>query len=281
MKLSIIILNYNTRDLLDQTIKSIDTKLSHEIIVVDNASTDDSVAFLKKNHPNVKLIQNSVNSGFASGNNLGIKIAKGNYILLLNSDTKVLENALEKLVEFADQNQKIGIVTPKLILSDGAIDLSCHRGFPTLFNSLSYFARLESLLPNFKPFAGYHQTYKDFNSPHPVDVVSGAAMLIRSEVVKDIGILDERFFMYAEDIDYCLRAKQAGWQIYYYPDSVIVHLKGLSGTKSTNTKIKSKTRTHFYYTMKQYFDKHYARNYPNPINWLVHKSVDLVAKIRG
>ena len=281
MRLSIIILNYNTRDLLDAAIGSLHSKVSHEIIVVDNASTDDSVSFIKSNHQNVKLIVSPQNVGFAAGNNLGIRAAQGDYIMLLNSDTKVQTGALDKLLHFADSHREIGILTPKLILPDGALDLSCHRGFPTLGNSIAYFLGLESIFPNFKPLAQYHQTYQDFATPHPVDVVSGAAMLIRRQVIDQIGLLDERFFMYAEDIDFCLRAKQAGWLTYYYPGAVVVHFKGASGSKSQDPSAKSRTRGHFYTTMHQYFHKHHAAKYPKPARWLVKAGIYIVGKIKG
>ena len=143
MKLSIIILNFNTKALLTQVLDSIETKNTIEIIVVDNASTDGSVEFLARHYPNVKIIKNPVNNGFAAGNNLGIKASSGKYLLLLNSDTQAKPNSLDKCLNFLDRHPQIGILTPKLTLSDGALDLASHRGFPTIANSLAYFAKLD------------------------------------------------------------------------------------------------------------------------------------------
>ncbi len=279
MKLSIIILNYNTKNLLIQTLKSISPKLTHEIIVVDNASTDGSTQAVINQFPDVKLIQSTKNLGFAAGNNLGLKKAKGQYLLLLNSDTQVVGDALEKAVTYLETHPQVGLLTPKLLLPDGAIDLSCHRGFPTPINSLLYFSHLASRFPNSRLLSGYHQTYKDFDQTHPIDVISGAAMFIRRQVIDEIGLLDERFFMYAEDIDFCLRAHQAGWQTLYFPEAVIIHHKGASGSKHTDQTLRASTRAHFYTTMKQYFSKHYR--YPPPLRFLVNTTIDLVHKLRG
>lgn len=236
-KLSIIILNYNTKKLVKQAIKSIKTNISHEIIVVDNASTDGSLDYLKS-LTNIKLVSLQKNLGFAAGNNHGLKKAKGKYFLLLNSDTKIFPNTLEKCLQYLDNNPRVGILTPKLVLSDGAIDLSCHRGFPTPANSLAYFIKLEQTFPNIKLLSGYHQTWKDFDTTHQVDAVSGASMFIRALVVKQIGYLDERFFMYAEDIDFCYRSKLAGWKTVYFPHAKVLHLKGSSGSNHSDPNLK-------------------------------------------
>lgn len=279
MTLSIIILNYNTKDLLAQAIDSINTKIDHEIIVVDNASTDGSSQFIQKKYPSVKLIKAEKNLGFAAGNNLGLKAAHGDFVLLLNSDTQIIADAIDQCVSYLKSNNHIGILTPKLILPDGAIDLACHRGFPTLTNSLFYFLKIEQTFPTIPFFSGYHQTYQDFDQIHQVDAVSGAAMFIRKKVIDQIGLLDERFFMYAEDIDFCLRAKNSGWQIVYFPEGTVIHHKGSSGTKSTEKSTQSHTRHHFYHTMKQYFDKHHR--HPAPIRFIVNRGIDLLAKLRG
>lgn len=278
MKLSIIILNFNTLGLLKQTLASIRPKLTHEIIVVDNGSTDGSVDYLSQ-LKDVKSICLGSNQGFARGNNTGLKHVTGDYLLLLNSDTQVIANSIEKSVKYLDRHPQVGILTPKLMLSDGAIDLACHRGFPTPLNSLAYFLQLERLFPNQKLTAGYHQTWQDFDTVHSIDAVSGASMFIRRKVITDIGYLDERFFMYAEDIDFCRRAKTAGWQVIYYPKAVIVHFKGSSGTNSQDLALQQQTRAHFYQTMKQYFDKHFP-HYPKPLRQLIHLSIDVVRQVK-
>lgn len=280
MKLSIIILNYNTHSLVSDLIATIKTKTKHEIIIVDNNSSDNSVKQLTKKHPQIKLIANPKNLGFATGNNVGIKSATGKYILLLNSDTLIQSDAIDHCLNHLECHPQIGILTPKLILPDGAIDLACHRGFPTPLNSLAYFAKLERLFPNLKLFAGYHQTWKNFDTTHQVDAVSGAAMFIRRQVIDQIGLLDERFFMYAEDIDFCHRAKDAGWQVVYFPQAQVTHLKGMSGTKSRHSHTQSSTRHHFYHTMKQYWHKHYSHKQPKIITILTNLAIDILAKLK-
>lgn len=277
---SIVILNYNTRDLLRQTLSSIDSKVPFEVIVVDNASSDGSVGMVKKEFPHVKLIEAKSNDGFAAGNNQGVRSARGENIMLLNSDTQFVGDSLSPLVQYFDQKPLVGVVTPKLITPDGRIDWSCHRGFPTIWNSLTYFSKIYKFFPSWSRLGGYHQTWKNLSKAHEVDVVSGAAMLIKREVWDQVGSLDERFFMYAEDIDYCLRVKQAGWQIHYQPEAKVIHHKGLSGTKNKNQKVKSKTKHYFYETMKQYWDKHYSQAYPGFVTSLVHSGVDLVERVR-
>ena len=280
MKLSIVILNYNTRDLLYQTLSSIETHLTHEIIVVDNASTDGSAEMVAKDFPQVKLVLNQQNHGFAAGNNIGLNISKGDFVMLLNSDTKIINPALDLLIKHLENHPKIGIITPKLLLADGSIDLACHRGFPKIANSLAYFLKLEEKFPNSKIFAGYHQTWKDFETTHEVDAVSGAAMIIRGEVIDQIGHLDEQFFMYAEDIDFCYRAKQNGWQIVYFPEAKVMRFKCQTGNNSENKNLQTETKRHFYQTMKQYFAKHYANKYPKPVLKLINLGIDVISKIK-
>jgi len=279
MKLSIIILNHNTKDLTLNCIKSIRTSISHEIIVVDNGSADDSVsAFTKLHH--IHLVTSDQNIGFAAGNNLGLKKAQGEYLLLLNSDTEIADDALDKCINYLNRHPQVGILTPQLVLADGAIDLACHRGLPTPLNSFTYFSKLSQLFPNSPALAGYHQTWKDFSKTHPVDAVSGASMFIRRKVIDHIGYLDERFFMYAEDLDFCARAKAQGWQIIYFPQAKVLHLKGSSGTKHPHPQTRSRTKDHFYHTMKQYFSKHYT-HYPKPIIYFIHRGIDLIGKIKS
>ncbi len=275
-KLSIIILSYNTRDLLKQTLASVPQHSNWEILVVDNASSDDSVGMVKRDFPQVKLTVNAKNVGFAAGNNQAIKIATGEYVLLLNSDTIVQKNALERLLQQIEQDKNIGVITPKVVLPDGAIDLACHRGMPTLWRAFTYFAKLEQLFPGSRLFGGYHLTHEDFNVAHEVEAVSGVAMIVRREVIDAVGLLDERFFFYAEDLDWCLRIRQAGWKIVYFPESVVIHLKSQSGKRNTMDKAKEKTaKKYFFDTMLQFYDKHYADKYPKLVKKLVQLGIGI------
>lgn len=269
-KLSIIVLSYNTKDLLQQTLQSIPKHPDWEVIVVDNASSDDSVAMLQQAFPSVKLILNKKNLGFAAANNQAIKQATGEFVLLLNSDTVVQPNALEQLLQLLEQDESIGVVTPKVVLPDGSIDLACHRGMPTPWRAFTYFSKLEQVFPNSKLFGGYHLTHKDFNVTHEVEAVSGVAMMVRRSVIDKVGMLDERFFFYAEDLDWCLRIREARWKIVYHPQATILHFKSQSGKKNKLDKQKERlAKKYFYDTMLQFYDKHYAKQYPKMINSLV------------
>ena len=275
-KLSIIILSYNTRDLLKQTLESIPNHSDWEILVVDNASSDDSVAMVKRDFPRAILLENSKNVGFAAGNNQAMRLAQGTYVLLLNSDTIVQPNALEKLLQLVEHDETIGVATPKVVLPDGAIDLACHRGMPTPWRAFTYFSKLEQLFPASKLFGGYHLTHEDFSRTHEVEAISGVAMMVRKSVVDEVGPLDERFFFYAEDLDWCLRIREAGWKIVYFPESVVIHLKSQSGKRNTIDKEKEKiAKAYFYDTMLQFYDKHYMEKYPKLIRKLVQLGIGI------
>jgi hypothetical protein len=173
------------------------------------------------------------------------------------------------LIDYLNHHPKAAVITPQLILTDGTIDPACHRGEPTLWASTTYFAGLEKRFPYLKLFAQYHQWYKDLSQVHTIDACSGAAMMVRMAAVEKVGLLDERFFMYAEDLDWCKRFREAGYQIIYYPSVTVIHHKNKSGRQSDSAETAQKTNTHFYDTMLQYFDKHYETEYPRFIRRLV------------
>jgi len=268
--LSIIILNYNGQFWLKKllpTLKSNYLKKSKyqvEVVVVDNDSSDNSVELVKKDFKWVKLMESGRNGGFAFGNNVAIKDNKARYVMLLNSDTEFLKEGsnLDELIEYMDQNKKVAMISPRLELSDGNLDQASHRGEPTPWASLTYFTKLEKLFPKSKIFAQYHQGYKDLSEIHEIDACSGAAMIIRNSAIKKVGMLDERFFMYAEDLDWCKRFRDAGYKIIFYPKVKVIHHKYKSGIKSSNKKTASVTQKFFYDTMLQYYDKHYKEQYP-------------------
>ena len=285
LDLSIIILNYNTADWLANALQSIDTfsdsAIKKEVIVVDNASTDNSVPMIKKQFSWVKLIVAQTNGGFAKGNNLGLQQAKGRYVMLLNSDAEfTAKTNLKKIIDYLDKNSEVGVLTPRLELPDGALDLASHRGEPTLWASLFYFTKLEQIFPNNQQFGQYHQTWKNFNEIHEIDACSGAAMFVRSEAMKKVGLLDERFFMYAEDLDWCHRFREAGYKVLYFPDSIVIHHKYKSGLKNQSETTSSTANHHFFETMKQYYEKHYGDD-STLKKFLIHRSVDLLRRIRS
>lgn len=276
--LSIIILNYNTCDLLRQCLNSLQDKEA-EVTVVDNNSSDESVEMVKREFPRIKLIINPENYGFAKGNNRGMRKAKGEYILLLNSDTIVFPGTISKMIAFMEDHRNVGVATCKVELPDGTMDLSCHRGFPAPWAALTYFLGGEKLFPKSKIFAQYHQTYKDLNTVHEIDSPTGAFYLLRRQVIEEIGYLDEDYFMYGEDLDWSYRIKAKGWKIVYVPIVKVIHYKKRSGRESKDRKIKIETINHFYETMKIFYRKHYQEKYPKILLWLIFFFIDLKKKI--
>lgn len=213
--LSIIIVSYNTQKLVDELLGSITAAKKGdyriEIILVDNDSNDGSVAMVKKRYPQVKILVNQINLGFAAANNKGMRNAKGRLVLLLNSDTQVEKDTLVKMIDFIDTNSRYQAATCRVELADGRLDPACHRGFPSPWAAFSYFAKLEKVFPRSKIFGQYHQGWKDLTKVHQVEVISGAFFLVSRKIIEKVGLLDEGFFMYGEDVDWCLRIKKQGF----------------------------------------------------------------------
>ncbi len=233
MGISIIIVNWNTKELLIECINSIVRShpvTNYEIIVVDNGSADGSqktVEKLKAQISNLKLVENKENLGFARANNQGIRKAKGKYILLLNSDTIVKKGAIDSLVEFASDKKDAGVVGSRLLNKDGSIQASVFR-FPTLKRAVAqYWFGKRGLLDKYYPSG---------NKPCEVEALVGASFLITPEAIKRVGLLDERYFMYFEDLDYCRRARRASLKVYYLPQAEVVHLHGASGKKLSSNR---------------------------------------------
>ena len=201
-----------------------------EIIVVDNASTDGTAEAIQKlkrsrtpgSNIRILFIKNTKNLGFAAGNNRGIRQAKGKYILLLNSDVFVESETLQKQLQFMEQHSEYAASTCRVELPSGRLDPACHRGFPTPWASFTYFTRLERIFPRLRWFGQYHQGWLDLSTTHDIEVISGAFFCARRKLFQQIGLLDEGFFMYAEDIDLCMRIRQAGLRIAFYPETSVV-----------------------------------------------------------
>lgn len=272
--LTLIFLNYNTPDWISLALKTLKknylakTKFKVEVIVVDNSSTDHSVKMLKEEFSWVKVLEASQNGGFAVGNNLALKQVKSRYAMLINSDIEFSEKStLDALIYYMDANPNVAVTTPKVLLANGKLDPASHRGEPTPWASLSYFSGLAKAFPKSKLFARYHQTYQSLDQVHPIDACSGAAMMVRTAAMEKVGYLDERFFMYAEDLDWCKRFRDHGYQVIYIPEATVVHHKYKSGRGHTDSSISQRTSAHFYQTMLQYFDKHYQSQYPFFVRW--------------
>lgn len=267
--LEIIIVNFNSAFWLKKALTSLKEKyLSHTknsvvVTVVDNGSEDESISLMKKEFRWVNLIERKDNSGYAAANNIVLQQTNAEFILLLNSDVELTDHSnLDVLITYLQKHEKVGVITPRIEFTDGEIDPACHRGEPTPWVSFTYFTGLAKLFPNSRHFGEYHQSYKDLFSIHPIAACSGAAMLVRKVAIEQVGLLDERFFMYAEDLDWCKRFREAGYEVIYNPEVVVVHHKYKSGIKNASQKIARKTRMHFYDTMLQYYDKHYRSLYP-------------------
>ncbi|MBD2864814.1 glycosyltransferase family 2 protein [Paenibacillus oceani] len=272
MDVSIIIVNYNTKQLTSNCINSLIhskcTDPTYEIILVDNASYDGSVEEITSKYPEVKVIKNTENFGFAKANNQGIAIASGKYILLLNSDTIVEPGTLGTIISFMDENPKIGASGCKVVLPDGSLDKACRRGFPTPLTTFYYVSGLSKLFPKSPHFNAYHMEYLSEDDSYPVDCLVGAFMMVRREVIDQVGMLDERFFMYFEDTDWCYRIQQAGWINYYYPMTQITHFK-----RGSSRGRPFRITYEFHRAMKMFYDKHYRKQYPFWVTLLMYAGI--------
>ena len=269
LDLSICIPTLDAKALLRDCLCSIhaNTRASaFEIVVVDNNSQDGTPEMLRDEFPNVRVIVNDHNAGFTKPTNQALRASTGRYALLLNNDTIVLPDALDRLVAFADAHPEIGICTPKVLNRDGTLQKQCRRGLATPWELFCYFSGLASRFPNDPRFAGYLITYLDENEIHSVDAVSGSCMLIRRAVMEQIGLLDERFFAYQEDTDYCFRAGQAGWKVFYYPGAQIIHYASQGGSRAQP--YRSIWEWHRSYFL--YYRKNLAARYIFLFNWFYY-----------
>ncbi len=205
--------------------------LSYEVIIVDNASTDGTVVMLQAEYAQIKLIRNSTNAGFAKPINQALKAAGGRYMLVLNPDTLVHPGAINALVEYMQSHPEAGICGPKVLNRDGSLQKACRRGVSRPWAAFAYFSGLSALFPKSKFFGGYLLNYLDENAVHEVDGVSGSCMLIRRQVLDQVGYFDERFFAYQEDADFCFQAQKHGWKIVYDPLARVTHFGGQGGSR--------------------------------------------------
>ncbi len=253
---SIIIVSWNTKQITCDCLKSVYEQTSNidfEVIVVDNGSTDGSCEAVEKEFPRVKLIKNGENQGFAKANNIGIKAGSGKYLALVNSDIVVLGDCIKKLIDFMEQNNSVGMAGPRILNPDRTLQVSC-RHFPSIWNSFCQAVGLNRLFPRSAFFSDWFMSYWSHDSIRSVDVLSGCFWMVRHEAVDEVGLLDEDFFIYGEDIDWCKRFHKVGWDIVFYPEAQAIHYGHAS---SSNAPIK------FYLEMQkadlQYWRKHHGR----------------------
>lgn len=251
--LSIIIVSYNTKELLINCLHSIFRKsfnIDFEVIVVDNASFDDSAKEVKKNFPEIKLITNRRNVGFSKANNQAFKICKGEYILLLNPDTVVLSNVLKTMVNFMSKNPKCGVLGCKILNPDLTLQRSCFK-FPTLLTRFLRMTYLEKLFPRNRFLAMRRLGDWNYNEVREVDFVSGACLMTRKEILENTGFLDENLF-WTEDADLCYRIKKKGWNVCFTPNARVIHYGGQSSASNIYVKLLNQ-----YWSQIKFYKKHY------------------------
>ena len=271
MDLSVIVVNFHTKDKLRGCLRSVfasKTNFSYEIRVVDNASSDGSGEMVKAEFPRVNLIENKENVGFAKANNQALRQAQGRYFLLLNSDVEVSGDSFDKMLSYMDNNSMVGASGCRVLKADGTLDKACRRSFPHPVNSFFRLTGLSFLFPRSRTVSSYNLTYLPEDQVAEVDSVMGAFLLIRSDVVDRIGLLDEQFFMYGEDLDWCFRVKAAGYKVMYVPVTNVVHHKG-----SSSRKLPQKALYEFHRAMQIFYDKHYRANYNFFLNWPVYAGI--------
>ena len=259
-EVSIVIVNFDTNDFVLECLYSIfvlNEDVDTEVIVIDNSSTDQSVKSIEQFFPTVKLIQNSSNIGFAAASNKGLCLTSGEFVLLLNPDTFLPCSSLRKCIDYLKKNPEIGLLTPKLIKPDGSLDWACKRSFPTPADLLLRMLKLDRLFPDSKFFGHYSLSYLDSNKSTEVECIAGAFMLARRKAVDVVGLLDESFFLYFEDLDWSYKFNVLKWKVFYYSEVVVWHYKRGATRKHESFAIKQ-----FYYALYQGYFKYYGDNNP-------------------
>lgn len=256
MDFSFIIVSWNAKRCLFECLESLEKELNEyhaEIIVVDNGSVDGSSEMVRERFPGVVLIENQENLGFAKANNIGILRSEGKYIYFVNSDVKILNGCIKLMTNYMEKHSNVGLLGPKVLNADHTIQPSC-KHFPTLLRSFCRAVALDSLFPKTRFFEGEFMTCSSSDTIQPVDIIVGCFWMVRRTAIEEVGLLDERFFIYSEDKDWCKRFHEAGWAVIYFPEAKIIHYGGAS---SANTPIR------FYLEMQkanlQYWEKHHGR----------------------
>jgi GT2 family glycosyltransferase/lipopolysaccharide/colanic/teichoic acid biosynthesis glycosyltransferase len=265
--ISVIIVNYNVKEYLAQLLLSLERALqtiSHEIIIVDNHSIDGSVQFLKDKNFKVRIIENDENLGFGRANNQALKICKGKYVVLINPDTVVQEDTFSRMIDFFDNTPDASVATCKIIDPAGNFSVDCRHSIPTPSVALWKVLGLSKLFPKSRIFGQYNMTYLNSDQIYSIPAISGSFMMMKKEVLDQVGLFDEQFFMYCEDIDLCHRITQAGFKIYYFPETQIIHYKGESTKKDNLDYVKT-----FNKSLYQFFQKYYAPKSIFLFRWLV------------
>ncbi len=275
LDLAIVIVHYRTPRLLRDCLNSVYASrgdFTFKVCVVDNFSQDESCEMVATEFPQARLIASEVNGGFSYANNLGLQsfgfatedsTTLPRYALLLNPDTLLPPTALNDMLAFMDAHPDAGAAGPRLVRQDGSLDLACRRSFPSPQVAFYRMVGLSRLFPRSRRFGRYNVTYLDPAITTEVDSVVGAFMMVRREAIQQVGLLDEDFFMYGEDLDWAYRMKQAGWKVYYNAAVTVLHYKEASSRRSR------KARYEFYRAMYLFYKKHYAAQTPLWLHWLI------------
>ena len=277
LDIGIVIVNWNTCDFLKRCLETVFASqgdFTYSALVVDNASQDGSAEMVRREFPQAKLIANAANIGYPRANNVGLRQlgyrAVGQvaahaprYALLLNPDTELPPDALYKMIKFMDSRPDVGAAGPKLVLMDGSLDKACRRGFPTPAVSFYHYLGLAKLFPRNPRFGRYNMTFADEDQPLEVDSVVGAYMQVRKEAIEKVGLLDETFFMYGEDLDWAYRFKQVGYKVWYYPDAVVHHVKRAASRQNR------KARSEFWRAMLIFYRKHFRQTTSLPVHLMI------------
>ena len=287
--LGIVIVNYDTRDLLRTCLRSVYASqgdFTFDVCVVDNASSDGSAEMVAAEFPQVRLIVNAENVGYPSANNQGLetfgfKDSQGpspesqtvRFALLLNPDTELPPDALARMLSFMVERPDVGIAGPKLVLRDGSLDLACRRSLPTPEVCLYRMLGLSRLFPRSERFARYNLTYLDPDQVAEVGSVAGAFMLVRAQAIADVGLMDGQFFMYGEDLDWACRMKAAGWKVYYNPAVTVLHVKRAASRHSSRAQIE------FYRAWDIFYRKHYAAQTPRWLHAFIVSAIAIRKRI--
>jgi len=271
--LSIIIVTHNDWPLLRACLESIfcnTTSRRYAVWVIDNDSSDGTPELVKARYPQVTLIKNDANLGYAQANNVGICQSRSRYVLLLNPDVKIPPYTVDEMLRLMDSETDIGIVGPKLVRPDGDLDYACRRMFPNYLDFVFWLFNLYRSFPRSHKVGRYNLLYLNPDEPTEVEAVAGAFMLARRSAIDKVGKLDERFFIYGEDLDWCYRFVLAGWRVLYYPKIVVLHHKG-----GTTRRISQRMIYHFYRSNYLLYKKHLAPRTPALLNWFLYGAVFL------
>ena len=277
LDIGIVIVNWNTRELLRtclETVFASEGDFCFKALVVDNDSSDESAAMVKRDFPAAQVIANAENIGYPRANNVGLRHLGFNdqgdaepsaprYALLLNPDTELPADALHRMIQFMDSRPDVGAAGPKLTLLDGSLDKACRRGFPTPTVSFYHYSGLAKLFPRNRRFGRYNMTFADEDQELEVDSVVGAYMQVRKEAITAAGLLDESFFMYGEDLDWAYRMKQAGYKIWYYPTVTVRHVKRAASSRS------KKAQFEFWRAMLIFYRKHFRQTTILPLHLMI------------